>query len=57
MGDHRRTTDGPVIDQPPPVSDPARPNPPAPGRFILTIAIVVAVALGLAVLLTTGILG
>jgi hypothetical protein len=57
MDDSRRSTGGPVIDQPPPVSDPVKPDPTPPGRFVAIVAIVVAVALALAILLTTGLLG
>lgn len=57
MAETRRPDDGPAIQQPPPISDPARPNPPAVSRFIILVAVVAALVIGLVALLTTGVLG
>ncbi len=57
MAETRRPDDGPAIQQPPPISDPARPNPPSVSRFIILVAVVAALVIGLVALLTTGVLG
>ncbi len=57
MADSRRPVEGNVIDQPPPISDPARPNPPSLSRIVIIVAVVAAIVVALGILLTNGTLG
>ena len=57
MADSRRPGEGNVMDQPAPISDPARPNPPALSRIVIIVAVVAAIAVALVILLTTGAFG
>ncbi len=57
MTENRRPGEGNVMDQPPPIADPARQDPPSLSRFVIVVAVVAAIAIALAILLTTGVLG